>query len=299
MLEMTVEYVKQREQFGRADRQLPGGQAPPGGHDGAGRGGPLGLLVRGVRGGRGRMRSWPRPRPSPRATAAMRSTTVRRVPYSCTAASASPGSTMRTCTSSARGPAPRSSAARPGSASSWLRVLGHRARPPCRCSEGVRDETGIHRRPRSASVTRPPAGWRAQLSGPFQDVRGVTQPERHARAAHASGSARSALRAGAASAGRCEFGGRDATLAEQVIFAEEYARARAPAPHRAHGHRAGRPHHPRLRHARRRSSASCCPSRAARSSGARATASPTPARIWPTCARAPPWWTARRPRVGC
>ena len=72
------------------------------------------------------------------------------------------------------------------------------------------------------------AAWlESQLRGPFQDLRGVTslsgmlerrmQWERTLGAAHFS----------------CigwpeEFGGRNATLAEQVIFAEEYARSGAP-----------------------------------------------------------------------
>jgi len=72
------------------------------------------------------------------------------------------------------------------------------------------------------------AAWlESQLRGPFQDLRGVTslsgmlerrmQWERTLGAAHFS----------------CigwpeEFGGRNATLTEQVIFAEEYARSRAP-----------------------------------------------------------------------
>ncbi len=72
------------------------------------------------------------------------------------------------------------------------------------------------------------ADWlEGQLSGPFRDVRGVTSMsgmlERRMEWERALGAARWS----------CigwpdEYGGRDATLAEQVLFAEEYARARAP-----------------------------------------------------------------------
>ena len=72
------------------------------------------------------------------------------------------------------------------------------------------------------------AGWlESQLSGPFRDVRGVTSMsgmlERRMQWERALGAARFSCIGWPA-----EYGGRDATLAEQVIFAEEYARARAP-----------------------------------------------------------------------
>ena len=73
------------------------------------------------------------------------------------------------------------------------------------------------------------AAWlEAQLSGPFKRVRGVTSltamPEERAAWERELG------RAGWSAIGwPSEYGGRDADLAAQVIFAEEYARARAPA----------------------------------------------------------------------
>ncbi len=72
------------------------------------------------------------------------------------------------------------------------------------------------------------AGWlSAQLSGPFKDVRGITGmsglPERRMEWERALGAARWSCIGWPR-----QYGGRDATLAEQVIFAEEYARARAP-----------------------------------------------------------------------
>jgi alkylation response protein AidB-like acyl-CoA dehydrogenase len=73
------------------------------------------------------------------------------------------------------------------------------------------------------------AGWlEAQLVGPFKDVRGVSSltamPERRMEWERALGAARWSCIGWPA-----QYGGRDGTLAEQVIFAEEYARARAPA----------------------------------------------------------------------
>lgn len=72
------------------------------------------------------------------------------------------------------------------------------------------------------------AAWlEAELSGPFADVRGVTnlveKPERRRDWEKRLGEA------GWSCVGWPKaYGGRDATLAEQVIFAEEYARAGAP-----------------------------------------------------------------------
>ena len=72
------------------------------------------------------------------------------------------------------------------------------------------------------------AGWlEGQLRGPFTDLRGLTSLsgmlERRMEWERALGAARWSC------IGWPErYGGRDATLAEQVIFAEEYARARAP-----------------------------------------------------------------------
>jgi alkylation response protein AidB-like acyl-CoA dehydrogenase len=72
------------------------------------------------------------------------------------------------------------------------------------------------------------AAWlEAQLTGPFEDLRGLPshggEPERRREWERALGAARWSC------IGWPEaYGGRDASLAEQVIFAEEYARARAP-----------------------------------------------------------------------
>jgi alkylation response protein AidB-like acyl-CoA dehydrogenase len=72
------------------------------------------------------------------------------------------------------------------------------------------------------------AAWlEAQLSGPFRELRGLTsysgELERRREWERALGAARWSC------IGWPEaYGGRDASLAEQVIFAEEYARARAP-----------------------------------------------------------------------
>lgn len=72
------------------------------------------------------------------------------------------------------------------------------------------------------------AAWlEAQLHGPFKDLRGETSMsgtlERRMQWERALGAARFSCIGWPQ-----EFGGRDATLAEQVIFAEEYARAGAP-----------------------------------------------------------------------
>jgi len=72
------------------------------------------------------------------------------------------------------------------------------------------------------------ASWlRGQLAGPFRDLRGETSMsgrlERRMQWERALGAARFSCIGWPQ-----EFGGRGATLAEQVIFAEEYARAGAP-----------------------------------------------------------------------
>jgi len=72
------------------------------------------------------------------------------------------------------------------------------------------------------------AAWlEAQLTGPFRDLRGLTTQGGHAQRR------REWERALGAARWSCigwpeAYGGRDASLAEQVIFAEEYARAGAP-----------------------------------------------------------------------
>jgi alkylation response protein AidB-like acyl-CoA dehydrogenase len=72
------------------------------------------------------------------------------------------------------------------------------------------------------------AAWlEAQLSGPFRDLRGKTGQSGQAERRRAW--ERSLGAAGWSCIGWPEaYGGRDASLAEQVIFAEEYARAGAP-----------------------------------------------------------------------
>jgi alkylation response protein AidB-like acyl-CoA dehydrogenase len=72
------------------------------------------------------------------------------------------------------------------------------------------------------------AAWlESQLRGPFQDLRGVTSLsgmlERRMQWERTLGAARFSCIGWPE-----EFGGRNATLAEQVIFAEEYARSGAP-----------------------------------------------------------------------
>ena len=72
------------------------------------------------------------------------------------------------------------------------------------------------------------AGWlEAQLAGPFRDLRGESslsgKLERRMAWERELGAARFSCIGWPR-----EFGGRDATLAEQVIFAEEYARSGAP-----------------------------------------------------------------------
>jgi alkylation response protein AidB-like acyl-CoA dehydrogenase len=73
------------------------------------------------------------------------------------------------------------------------------------------------------------ATWlEGQLSGPFRDLRGISSLsgalERRMEWERALGAARYSCVGWPQ-----QYGGRDASLAEQVIFAEEYARARAPA----------------------------------------------------------------------
>ena len=105
-LARTVDHVQEREQFGRPDRLLPGGQAPARRSVRDGAGGALGGVLRGLAAGRPadrgrravRRRRWRwRSRRRWRRCGPWR---PRR--SSCTAASASPGSTRRICTSSGR-----------------------------------------------------------------------------------------------------------------------------------------------------------------------------------------------------
>jgi alkylation response protein AidB-like acyl-CoA dehydrogenase len=104
------------------------------------------------------------------------------------------------------------------------------------------------------------AAWlEGQMSGPFRDLRGVTSLsallERRILWERALGAARFSC-----IGWPVEFGGRNATLAEQVIFAEEYARAGAPG---RIGHMGSElaGHDPRLRHGRAKGplSAADCP----------------------------------------
>lgn len=83
--------------------------------------------------------------------------------------------------------------------------------------------------PQEETFRREAATWlEGQLSGPFADLRtgrahDISAPERRKEWERALGRAR-----WSAIGWPEEYGGRNATLAEQVIFAEEYARARAP-----------------------------------------------------------------------
>src|SRR6202011_5419144 len=73
------------------------------------------------------------------------------------------------------------------------------------------------------------AAWlNAELSGPFRDLRGQSSHTSHIERRREW---ERRLGRGRWSCIGCPetFGGRNATLAEQVIFAEEYARALAPA----------------------------------------------------------------------
>src|SRR5215469_5634368 len=172
-------------------------------------------------------RSLQRQRRSPRATAATPSSTAPPMPSSCMAASASPGNTMRTCTSSARAPRRRCSAAPPGSASGWCGA-SPRVRSRRRSSRRWRSRMKLGFTAKEERFRAGAAAWLgAQLSGPFADLRGLTQqgglPGRRREWERALGAARWSC------IGWPEaYGGRDASLAEQVIFAEEYARAGAP-----------------------------------------------------------------------
>jgi alkylation response protein AidB-like acyl-CoA dehydrogenase len=72
------------------------------------------------------------------------------------------------------------------------------------------------------------AGWlAAQLDGPFRDLRGESSLSGHLERRIAWERALGAARFSCIGWPQ-QYGGRDATLAEQVIFAEEYARSGAP-----------------------------------------------------------------------
>jgi alkylation response protein AidB-like acyl-CoA dehydrogenase len=72
------------------------------------------------------------------------------------------------------------------------------------------------------------AAWlETQLSGPFSDLRGLATMSSHAERRKEWERALGAARWSCVGWPQ-QYGGRDASLAEQVIFAEEYARARAP-----------------------------------------------------------------------
>ena len=97
------------------------------------------------------------------------------------------------------------------------------------------------------------------------------------------GAANSAPPAGSASAGPRSTAAA-APLAAQVIFHEEYARAGAPAPAQPHRRVPAGADPDRLRHRRSSRRASCRAIAPARSCGARATPSRTPAPTSPACA---------------
>ena len=83
--------------------------------------------------------------------------------------------------------------------------------------------------PQQEAFRQEAAAWlEQQLSGPFKSLRGVSSLT--AKAAERKVWERALGAAGWSAIGwPGQFGGRDADLAQQVIFAEEYARARAPA----------------------------------------------------------------------
>ncbi len=136
---------------------------------------------------------------------------------------------------------------------------------------------------------------RENLTGEFAGLRGAGGPGReHERFDERLAWNRQLAAAGWIGLGwPAEYGGRGASLAQQVIFHEEYARAGAPGRVGDHGRGAARPDPDRVRHAEQQGG-SCPRSRPGPSSGARATPSPTPARTWPTSRPGRP----RRRRVG-
>ena len=82
-----------------------------------------------------------------------------------------------------------------------------------------------------------------------------------------------------------EYGGRDGSMLDQLIFTDEAAIAGVPVPVPDHQHR--RPDDHAVRHRRSRRRATCPGSRPARSTSPSATPSPRPAPTWPRCAPAP------------
>ena len=82
--------------------------------------------------------------------------------------------------------------------------------------------------PEQESFRAEVAGWlEEQLSGPFQHIRGVTSQTAKSEERLVWEQVLGAAGWSAIGWPR-EYGGREADLAQQVIFAEEYARARAP-----------------------------------------------------------------------
>ena len=153
------------------------------------------------------------------------STIARPTPFNCMEESASPGSMRRSPATSRR-----------------ARATSTSARQPCLATRATGPAHGSWRG-RRAGVLKPmklgftvaeelfrarAAAWlREKLAGEFSDVRGIrsygVMPERRKEWEQELGRARWGC------IGWPQvYGGRDATLAEQVIFAEEYARAGAP-----------------------------------------------------------------------
>ena len=145
------------------DRLVPGDQAQVRRHAARGRVGQVGRVLRGVGRGRGQRRAAGGRQRSPRRTAPTRTSTPRPRTSRSTAASASPGSTTRTSTSSGRR-APRSSSATPRTTASCSRSAS--ASEPTR-AQGARNRgfsmsSGCIRAvpTRDCTVTARRRGWR-------------------------------------------------------------------------------------------------------------------------------------------
>ena len=142
-------------------------------------------------------------------------------------------------------------------------------------------------RPRRSRGFRPScARWlAANLTDDLRRERSRgTCPRPSASRGCGAGRRRSPPTAGWRSPGRREYGGRDASIAEQIAYVEEMTRADAPGDHQQPRHRHRRTADPRLRHRGAEAAASRRASSAPRISGAAASRSPAPARTSRRCA---------------